>query len=289
MEKVMRNFTRPLARSGATVLAALLFAACATDTVTSPTPGAVRGDGTTDPSPPQSVFLCKVGATGTTATFSVTATGGTVIDPTPTANAGTLGGDLVCIPIWNGEGLAEGVTANVTITETAWTPGQKLNVIITLEGNTWTNYGTEDGLPLPENKSVTISVTRSVGAQVYFKNITEDRPPSGKGCTPGYWKQPQHFSSWVGYSPTDPFGSVFENAFPGKSLVDVLGQGGGGLKALGRHTVAALLNASSGVNTQLTTAEVIAKFNAAYPGTGESYTMLKNEFEALNELGCPLD
>ncbi len=73
------------------------------------------------------------------------------------------------------------------------------------------------------------------------RNIAaQDQYGGGEGCTPGYWKQSQHFDSWTGYSPSTQFSAVFENAFPGKTLLQVLEQGGGGLNALGRHTVAAL-------------------------------------------------
>ena len=117
---------------------------------------------------------------------------------------------------------------------------------------------------------------------------TPTPPGGGEGCTPGYWKQTQHYDSWVGYSPNQPFSSVFENAFPGKTLVQVLANGGGGLDALGRHTVAALLNASSpGVDSGLSAAAVISAFNAAYPGG--DYKALKNRFAGLNEQGCPLN
>lgn len=110
----------------------------------------------------------------------------------------------------------------------------------------------------------------------------------GEGCTPGYWKQSHHFDSWVGYAPGTLFSAVFENAFPGKTLLQVLRQGGGGLNALGRHTVAALLNASSpGVNFDLTTAGVIAAFNAVFPGG--DYEAQKDTFAGLNEQGCPLN
>ena len=113
-------------------------------------------------------------------------------------------------------------------------------------------------------------------------------PPRGQGCTPGYWKQSQHFGSWTApYTPGTQFSAVFENAFPGMSLLQVLGQGGGGLKALGRHTVAALLNAaSSGVNYGMTTQNVIDAFNGVFPGG--DYSGLKNTFQAANESGCPL-
>ncbi len=115
-------------------------------------------------------------------------------------------------------------------------------------------------------------------------------PPGGEGCTPGYWKQPHHFDSWVGFSPGMQFSAVFDNAFPGMTLLQVLRQGGGGLKALGRHTVAALLNASNpAVAYDLTTGQVINLFNATYPGSKSDYNALKDFFEAFNEQGCPLN
>ena len=112
--------------------------------------------------------------------------------------------------------------------------------------------------------------------------------PGGEGCTPGYWKQEQHFDSWVGYSPNQLFSSVFENAFPGMTLLQVLQNGGGGLDALGRHTVAALLNAGNDdVAFELSAASVISSFNAAFPGG--DYEALKNRFAGLNERVCPID
>jgi hypothetical protein len=113
----------------------------------------------------------------------------------------------------------------------------------------------------------------------------------GEGCTPGYWKQTQHFDSWPAlYAPTTKFSTVFESAFGTTTLLDVVKLGGGGLNALGRHTVAALLNAANpDVDYGMTAAQVIAKFNAAYPGSSAAYEALKNEFEAANERGCPLN
>lgn len=108
------------------------------------------------------------------------------------------------------------------------------------------------------------------------------------GCTPGYWKQSQHFGNWKApYTPNTLFSSVFENAFPGKTLLQVLSLQGGGLDALGRHTVAALLNAANAnVGYAYGTSTVISKFNAIYPGG--NYETLKNEFAKLNETYCPL-
>ncbi len=83
-------------------------------------------------------------------------------------------------------------------------------------------------------------------------------------CSPGYWKQSQHFDSYVTYSPDDLFFTVFGvDAFPGKTLVQVLSTGGGGLEAYGRKTVGALLNASA-LTSGLSPTDVISKFNATY-------------------------
>jgi hypothetical protein len=68
-----------------------------------------------------------------------------------------------------------------------------------------------------------------------------------EGLTPGYWKQPQHLSAWQGYSPAQSFDSVFSvSVFPSNlTLLGALAQGGGGVNALARQAVAALLNATS--------------------------------------------
>jgi len=113
----------------------------------------------------------------------------------------------------------------------------------------------------------------------------------GEGCTPGYWKQSHHFDSWPApYTPSTLFSDVFEDAFPGMDLHDVLSQGGGGLNALGRHTVAALLNAASpDVSYDLTPGEVISLFDDLYPATTAEYNALKDYFEDFNQQGCPLN
>jgi hypothetical protein len=68
--------------------------------------------------------------------------------------------------------------------------------------------------------------------------------------------------------------------------VQVLGNGGGGLKALGRHTVAALLNgADPDVDYKYTDEEVIAMFQAVYPGKNKDYEALKDKFAVENERG----
>ena len=114
----------------------------------------------------------------------------------------------------------------------------------------------------------------------------------GQGCTPGYWK---NHSTWPApyIQGSTRFSAVFENAFPRKTLQQVLSQGGGGLNALGRHTVSALLNASSlgAANFGMTPQGVIDAFNAVYPGG--DYETLKNKFESMSDaypgVVCPLN
>lgn len=120
----------------------------------------------------------------------------------------------------------------------------------------------------------------------------------GEGCTPGYWRQPQHFDSWTNHLPGDSFDSVFDpdgvalvrpesGTTASLTLLQAVRLRGGGVNALIRHTVAALLNAeSAGVSYDLTPGEVLAKYTAAIGGDVEGQ---KDEFATFNEQGCPLN
>ena len=142
-----------------------------------------------------------------------------------------------------------------------------------------------------------VTVTDANGCQAVCSALCGCNAVGNQGCTPGYWKQPQHFSDWTDpYDPTDLFSEHFENAFPGKTLLTVLSQpassppGPNALNSLGRHTVAALLNAANrNVNFGFTPQQVIDMFNAVFPGTDAEYLALKNIFAAANEAGCPLN
>ncbi len=128
------------------------------------------------------------------------------------------------------------------------------------------------------------------GFLVTFYNSMIPPPPppgGGEGCTPGYWKQPHHFDSWVSYSPGDSFDAVFGVSSSFATLLDALEAKGGGENALARHAVAALLNADSSVDYDLSVAEVIAEVQAAY-ASGDFETS-KNLFAGYNEQGCPLN
>jgi hypothetical protein len=116
-----------------------------------------------------------------------------------------------------------------------------------------------------------------------------------EGCTPGYWKQEQHFASWVptGYAPDDLFSDVFgifitikwsQRGRPrdlyNPSLLQALGANGGGINELARHGVAGLLSAAHpDVDYPYSVADVIAAVLA-----GDAGTLVE-----ANELGCPLN
>jgi hypothetical protein len=111
----------------------------------------------------------------------------------------------------------------------------------------------------------------------------------GEGCTPGYWKQSQHFDSWQGYTTGQRFNQVFGvNAAGNPTLLAALKQGGGGFQALNRHAVAALLNtANQNVDYLYATQQVITLVQQAYAsGDPEG---IKNQLAAQNEAGCPLN
>src|SRR5690606_27316343 len=110
-----------------------------------------------------------------------------------------------------------------------------------------------------------------------------------EGCTPGYWKN--HASAWgvTGYSPNMDFDTVFGvDAFsPNLTLMQAVRQGGGGMKALGRHAVAALLSASHpNVAYPMSASDVILLVQQAVSsGNVEPAHLL---LASYNELGCPL-
>jgi hypothetical protein len=119
-----------------------------------------------------------------------------------------------------------------------------------------------------------------------------------EGCTPGYWKQPQHFDSWVGYTQGQTLESVFDvpdsYGMDNNTLLEALSfKGGSGTvgaaEILLRASVAALLNSSS-VNYPLATADLINQVNAAL-ASGNRGTMLNlaTQLDLYNNLGCPLN
>jgi hypothetical protein len=137
-----------------------------------------------------------------------------------------------------------------------------------------------------------------------FLSILPPDGGGGEGCTPGYWKQPQHFDSWPApYDPSIRFSEVFDRTIRvrwsqrGKpsiiadpTLLQALGAKGGGINALARHAVAALLNAQSpDVSFDYSVAEVIALVQRAVDsGSKPQIERAKDRLADANEQGCPL-
>lgn len=109
-----------------------------------------------------------------------------------------------------------------------------------------------------------------------------------EGCTPGFWKQNQHFIMWVGFDQDDDFETVFGvDASFTTTLLEALEQGGSGEYALGRHAVAALLNAANpNVDYFTDVAGVIALVQDAYATGNFGDAKILIEYE--NEMECPL-
>ena len=232
--------------------------------------------------------VCKVYAGGgpmPTVTINVSA-----VDNDNPANVGNTSvtlSDGQCRNVW----IAGGTGATVTATEVvptdyvaAWEKWDDLGD--NLEVGTLDASGSGNSASGVLTGSVPVG---GAGATIRFTNRYSPPPPPGsQGCTPGYWKQSQHFGSWVTYDQDDLFETVFGRNVPGNpTLLDALGANGGGINALMRHSVAALLNAASGsVNYGATPAEVIAAFQAAYDS--DDLETQKNIFAGWNERGCPL-
>lgn len=169
--------------------------------------------------------------------------------------------------------------------------------------------------------SVQVAVTTSTGVtskiaakgwKVVCVPKKPEEPGEPAGCTPGYWRQvgepysnnDQHLDSWgpTTYTPDDSFDAVFgvtssmeqQGGRPPRPVISnptlgtVVTIEGGGQNAMGRHAVAALLNAAHpDVNYPMTTSQVIAAVQAAYAsGDFETAHQL---FEGYNEIGCSID
>jgi hypothetical protein len=237
----------------------------------------------TPPSPAARVRVCK-DASSPTGTYDFTVSqvggrGGTLL-----VGAAFSLGSGQCADVW--EALPnppnpDTPVVNVTVMELTPPAGIQVDSLV--------GASNADGPFFTTGPSWTVRVNYNHAAFYNYFNSTIPQG-GGEGCTPGYWKQEQHFDSWTApYTPGTQFSAVFEDAFPGETLLDVLELGGRGLNALGRMTVAALLNAASpDVDYDVATpAEVIAAFNAVFPGG--DYETLKNTFDASNNAGCPID
>ena len=132
--------------------------------------------------------------------------------------------------------------------------------------------------------------------------ITWSLPGGGEGCTPGYWKN--NWDKWegvswepTGYSGGDLFSAVFgrtievtvgRRVITNPTLFQALNAQGGGINALARHAVAALLNAASpDVDYDYSVAAVKSMVQGALPDG--DIDGVKGDLADANEAGCPID
>jgi uncharacterized repeat protein (TIGR01451 family) len=232
---------------------------------------------TPDPVVVGGVVSCTIVVTNTSSADSPNLINGTIVD-TLTGNlldaANTAVVSSNCTPV-----LATGGTCTIVTERT----------VLATDPNPLVNTVTVHYNPAGFPNDITAAASESV---------VVIPPPGGEGCTPGFWKQPQHFDSWVGFAPTDSFEDVFgvdvtlrsggQGTVADPTLLDGLNATGGGVNALARHAVAALLNASNpDVSFDFTVAQVIALVQEAVAsGDFETAHQL---LAAANEQGCPLN
>jgi hypothetical protein len=275
-------------RSASILLAPLALAACSEGSFL---PTETAGPSFSHNSDPHHhyVDVCKFGEAGTFATFSISATGGEYLleGEDLATQTFTLWAvpDGTCTTPWrstNGGG-----PASVTITEIAWSNGTVLDQL-------YVNGVSVD----PSGRTATVEVYDQ-DFLIQFKNIGTPEEPDYEGCTPGFWRQAHHHQFWTGFSPAGAWTTAFAtlggtHKEPGRngatfSDATTLGAavqfGGGGIFALARHAVAAILNASNpNIDYPLTVAQVQALVNAAI--ASGNYNGAKDILEAHNELGC---
>jgi hypothetical protein len=269
-------------RSALALAVAVAVSACSTDSVTAPEADSYHPQDLFFSydynAPPGVIQLCKLAPNTDSfswADFEIKADVGTIPEATLRLTAGVAWDDE-CAIVWTPPETLEG-TAIVEITEVGMTEGMEIELIAAWSDNV--TFG---------ERSAFVTVSQGVGAAVLFKNKgTPEFDIGGGGCTPGFWRQEQHFQYWTGYSPSDSFASTFGVTRAGTLLENVWARGGG-VNALARHAVAALLNASSPeVDYDRTPAEIIALVQDAF-ATGD-FEAVKDLLEGFNEQGCTVD
>jgi hypothetical protein len=140
------------------------------------------------------------------------------------------------------------------------------------------------------------STSTSTSTTTSTTTTTTTTTTGGEGCTPGYWKQDQHFDSWPVPTTTTLADAGFTNTgLPAvTTLLEALSfQGGPTLQdaknLLLRQAAAAYLNSLS-IAYPFTTAEVVDMVNDAL-ATGDRDTILgvKDVLDAANNGTCPLN
>jgi hypothetical protein len=189
----------------------------------------------------------------------------------------------------------------VTLTQLSAPAGTQLDSIVSTVANA------PDVITLPPAVSVIVDDNAFHGDVAAFWNSvhTPPPPPGGQGCTPGYWKQRQHFDSWTktGYTTGQLIGSVFTvpagYVLNGQSegsytlLQGLSFQGGddasGKAQILFRAAIAALLN-SGALNYPMSGPDIVKAVNAALAsGDLTTITDLASKLDGFNNGRCTLN
>jgi uncharacterized repeat protein (TIGR01451 family) len=212
------------------------------------------------------------------------------------------------------------ITWTIVITNTGDIELQNVTAVDTING---TLIDILDSVTLAPGENVTIQYVSSnltAGNYTNTVNVTgqhqlgtvedsdvatcEVEAAGFEGCTPGFWKE--NAENWNAvawpdaYEPSDEFFDVFgvhitvkvgKQSITDPTLLEALNAQGGGINALARHAVAALLNSAQDfVEYPMTTAEVIdAVQDAVNSGDKNLIESTKSEFAENNELGCGVD
>ena len=289
---------------GGAVVALTLAACSATDRVAAPLSSSNTVASWEGNELPGYVRVCKAGGPAGTYTFNVSVVGGGshYLNWGPTSTLVFDGLTAICNNVYTpilDDTWEAGETAQVTVSEVL-AEGMTVssidvyNVILPFPGYVTTLTGTN---------TVTVTTGPLDRFKLNYYNATlPPPPPGGFGCTPGYWKQSQHFDSWVptGLSPNQTVGSLFANAaihgLGSATLVQGLSFKGGSTLAgaagnLLRAAIAAQLNARhDDVGAPLTAAAMIASVNEALAsGNRDTMLGLATTLDNNNNLGCVLN
>jgi hypothetical protein len=147
----------------------------------------------------------------------------------------------------------------------------------------------------PSTHTVTVTASGNVTDSVAFVDTPVQ---TNHGQTPGFWKNNANnwgAVAWKNYTPSQTVGSVFTvpsgfGNLANETLLQALSTGGGGVNALMRQAVAALLNSSNTlVHYPLMTSQVIMMTNGALAGGINQINALESVFEADNSLEGGID
>jgi len=194
-------------------------------------------------------------------------------------------------------------TAQVTIDEVNIPANRVVDSIRVVKNNTYLPT-----LFLTNSVSVQTNYTDVIIVKFYHSQVQGPPPPPvGKGCTPGYWKQSQHFDSWVptGLKTTDLVSKLYSNAYlytlDGKqmskyTLVQALSfKGGpgptGAAQILLRAAVAAEINARHpSIGYPMSAGAIITAVQNALASVNRGQMiLLASQLDDMNNFGCVLN